>query len=39
MPAGLYCFLKYFSFSFPHTWLTATLAYNDTIYSIHTITL
>jgi len=39
MSASLYFVLKYFSFALQYTSLIATPVYNDTIYSVHSMTL
>jgi len=39
MSAGLYFVLKYFSFTLKYTSLIATPVYNDTIYSVPSMTL
>jgi len=39
MPARLYFVFKYFSFTLSYTSLRATLVYNDTVYTVLSMTL
>jgi len=39
MSAGMYFFLKYFSFTYTNISLRAKFTYNDTIYSVPSLTL